>query len=168
MYNFEQHLHNYSVWTAARAAQRGYASTATIKAAIENSELRQYAENGLSDRESFNAFHRRCANDLIHHLSREVGREATYGRAAKIISIYLKTSVILTNKAGCERSKFIHPPIDRILLRRIAEHTKIRKYQKMNWTRLDEVSYWKLVDELSNLFGKFDWSLEEFWSPERE
>ncbi|MBC7570047.1 MAG: hypothetical protein H7319_09975 [Spirosoma sp.] len=168
MYNFDQHLHNYSVWTAARAAQRGYASTLAIKTAIEKTELRHYAENGSLDRESFNIFHRRCANDLIYHLSIEAGKDATYGRAAKIISIYLKTSVILTNKAGCERSQFIHPPIDRILLWNIAKHTRNREYRKLNWTQLSEARYWKLVDELSGVFGKFDWSLEEFWSPEQD
>ena len=43
-YTFIDHLHNYSVWTAARAVQRGYTTTKNISAAIDKTELSKLAE----------------------------------------------------------------------------------------------------------------------------
>lgn len=127
MYDFNQHKHNFSVWTVARAVQRGFSTTSLIKKAIEASDLREYAENDSSDESDFKNFHSECAKQLIDFLENNLNREVTYGRASKIISVYLKTSVIMFNKGECIKSKFIHPPIDRILLNRIADEEKLKE-----------------------------------------
>lgn len=165
-YDFNQHKHNYAVWTAARAVQRNFTSTAIIKAAIEQTELRQYAESGSDKIDDFIDFHKKCCNQLIKSICKTVGNKATYGRAAKIVSIYLKTSLILSGNGLCAKSKFIHPPIDSILLGNIAKYNNISTLKIYKWTTLNEVEYWKLTNELKFIFGYFDWRIEKYWSPE--
>src|SRR6186713_3093162 len=116
-YDFNQHVHNYAVWTAARAVQRAFTSTANIKYAIEKSELKNFTESDTPlDTTSFEEFHRQCCGHLIEAFKEKKVFNVSYGRAAKIIAIYLKTSIILVNKGNCARSIIIHPPIDNILL----------------------------------------------------
>lgn len=168
-YNFNQHKHNFAIWTAARAVQRGFTSTDKIKKAIEESDLRKYSEDASNHNiDDFETFHRTCSHQLITAFE-EIGlKDVNYGRVAKIISIYLKTTVILCNKGICSRSSFIHPPIDRIILTNIGTHEGLPELKKINWTQLDEEGYWKLVSKIKSHFDRFDWTLEMFWSPERD
>lgn len=167
MYDFNQHKHNYAVWTAARAVQRGFTTTAVIKSAIEQTGLRQYAETTVGH-ESFESFHRKVANKLIQFIEKSAGINCSYGRAAKIISIYLKTSVILCNNGNCDRSRVIHPPIDSILLNGLSGLSGFKDLREIRWTQLDESKYWDLVAKLKQCPVPFDWTLEEYWSPERD
>ena len=165
-YSFKQHLHNYSVWTASRAVQRSFTSTENIQAAIDNSSLRAFAESqALITEIGFDAFHRSCATSIIDSLRHYTGEKSTYGRAAKIIAIYLKTSVILPNSGNCSRSSIIHPPIDSILLKNLSTHLKRPGIMSKPWTTLNEVDYWGLVSEIKSIFKPFNWTLEVFWLP---
>jgi hypothetical protein len=166
-YNFNQHKHNYATWTSARAVQRGFTTTSRIKKAIESSRLRQYSE-GLLDNSfiDFDTFHRICSNQIIKSFEEQGLGKVTYGRVAKIISIYLKTTVILCNQGNCERSKIIHPPIDNILLVNMSKLEGLSSLKKIRWTQLDENEYWDLIAKLKSHFKVVDWTLEEFWTPE--
>lgn len=166
-YTFKDHLHNYSVWTAARASQRGFTSTKNIKTAIEFSGLRSFAESeeDISEDE-FEFFHRNCCHKIIKSLNQILPEITSYGRAAKIIAIYLKTSIIIRNKGIGIKSEIIHPPIDNILLQNIIKKIDIPSIKGTKWTTLTEQQYWKLVSELKKSVPKFNWKLEEFWTPE--
>lgn len=166
-YNFNQHKHNYALWTAARAVQRGFTTTGNIKIAIEKSDLRQFSEDTSScSSEQFERFHRMCSHQLISAFSEINLPDVSYGRAAKIISIYLKTSVVLSNKGECDRSNIIHPPIDSILLNNMSNIEGLKYLKTIRWTQLDENGYWELINKIKSHFKKLDWTLEEFWTPE--
>lgn len=170
MYTIHDHIHLYSVWTAARAVQRGFITTDKIKIAIEASGLRRFAEKPLVRNERhFQLQHRKWANQLMVSLrSQKVERsKITYGRMAKIISIYLKTSVILPAKGKTAVCKYIHPPIDAILLKQLSKHLDMYHLRNYRWTNLTEAGYWKLCGELKTTVKHFDWRLEEHWSPVR-
>ena len=95
-YNFNQHRHNFAIWTSARAVQRNFTTTDKIAIAIEKSGLRDFAESHKNiSKEEFNYFHIECAKKLIKSLE---AQKCTYGIASKIIAIYLKTTFILYNK----------------------------------------------------------------------
>jgi len=165
-YAFNQHKHNFALWTAARAVQRGFTTTGNIKIAIEKSDLRQFSEDTSSyGSEQFEKFHKTCSHQLINSFSNLNLPDVSYGRAAKIISIYLKTSVVLSNKGECDKSKIIHPPIDSILLNNISKIEELSSLKAIRWTQLDEHSYWALVYKIKSHFRKLDWTLEEFWTP---
>ncbi|AUD05945.1 hypothetical protein [Spirosoma pollinicola] len=165
-YTFDQHRHNYATWTAARAVQRDFTTTAKIKYAIEQSSLQRFAQddNEVSV-EQFATLHQRWAEQIISALKAEGVQTVTYGRASKLISIYLKTSVILCNKGQCYRSSSIHPPIDGILLRSLSILPGLSDLKSIKWTLLEKDDYWKLAERLRNHFGSFDWRLEYYWMP---
>jgi hypothetical protein len=167
-YTFEEHLHNYAVWTAARAVQRAFTSTRNIKEAIEAADLRSFAESPVDlTEQEFEAFHREAANWIMDSLRTNLVANATYGRAAKIIAIYLKTAVILPSRGACTRSRIFHPPIDGILLNNLSADPENPNLVHRPWTQLSEHDYWNLVGQIKAL-KSFDWTLEAYWHPERE
>jgi hypothetical protein len=166
-YNLDQHIHNYAVWTAARAVQRNFTTTANIKRAIEQSGLRSFAlSNDVKTSDEFDNLHKEWSNQLISAFDLVGVPSCSYGRAAKIISIYLKTSVLLCNRASCNASKVIHPPIDGILLKSLSQLSGLEDLKAIRWTKLDKTKYWELIKRLRCHFRKIDWRLEMYWSPE--
>ena len=95
----------------------------------------------------------------------------TYGRAAKLVAVYLKATVIMGD--GCDSSfgRNLHPPIDRILLRGLASSdiTSPHKaaWRSINWTQLNEFAYDELIRQLrSTIPGDAPfWTIEEYWEP---
>ena len=167
-YNFKQHIHNFSVWTSARAVQRSFTKTAIIKRAIENSDLRFYSESSDDcNQKSFDDFHRKCANQIIDGFGRN-NITCSYGRASKIIAIYLKTAVIIKQGDQHTRCSFIHTPIDSILLKALDKEFGINEFKNIRWTTLNEKEYWELIHKLKSKNLSINWTLEEFWSPTEE
>jgi len=168
-YTFNQHRHNYAIWTAARAVQRNFTSTSKIKYAIEQTSLQEFAESDqpFSIKE-FETLHTIWAMKMQEAFQASEIKTCSYGRAAKIISIYLKTSVLLGNQGNCGRSEFIHPPIDGILLKNMSKNEGLADLKAIRWTQLSQEDYWKLVERLRTHFNRFDWRLEYYWTPELE
>jgi hypothetical protein len=164
-YSFNEHRHRYAVWTAARAVQRNFTTTVAIKKALESSDIRAFmeAEKEYSNSE-FDEFHIVCADKIIDSFESQGIENVSYGRAAKIIAIYLKTSVVLCSKATCQKSKVIHPPIDRILLQNLSKAMPgLEELAKINWTTLKSEKYWQIVELVRLRTGSFNWQLEAFW-----
>jgi hypothetical protein len=169
-YNINDHIHLYAVWTAARAVQRGFTTTEKIKAAIETTGMRAFAEKPLLKGElHFKKYHQKWAGELTLSLkAQKVDRsKLTYGRMAKIISVYLKTSVILPAKGKTAVCRWIHPPIDAILLKELARVKGIKELEKLRWTLLDEKGYWELCELILAEKETLDWRLEKYWTPDR-
>jgi hypothetical protein len=173
-YTFSHHKHNFAVWTASRAIQRGFqgSETSNIKKIIERSELQKFANDVLDcTSEEYDKFHSRCSLQLIRafaKLESNIGTDnvLSYGRAAKIIAVYLKTCVIFCSNGECNKSKFIHPPIDNILLIQMSQIDALRDLKNIKWTQLNEKGYWNAVSRIKKHFGRLDWTLEEYWTPE--
>lgn len=167
-YSIIKHKHNFAIWTAARAVQRGYTSTKIIGKAIEDSGLPSLAKQfNINSQAEFDDKHKEIANQIINSLKDQIGL-CSYGRAAKIIAIYLKTFVILDQSIIDKGVQFIHPPIDSILLKNLhKERDKSLKLNKYIWTKLEEAEYFELIEKLKTILpeGKPFWYLEKDWSP---
>lgn len=129
-YNFSQHLHNYGMWTAARAVQRGFTTTRNIAAVVERSGLRDLLnkENSWTSA-TFDEFHRKTAHAIIDGFKILV-IPCSYGQASKIIAIYIKTAVVIREKEPLK--SIAHPPIDGILLTGLHKdfpHLRLGGYQ---------------------------------------
>ena len=63
--------------------------------------------------------------------------------------------------------RMMHPPVDRILLQRLASKFGKAAWRTIPWTRLDDHNYYELVKELRELIptSKPFWLLEEYWEP---
>jgi hypothetical protein len=95
-------------------------------------------------------------------------RGASYGRAAKLLAVYLKSMIIVQdNSSGL--SDVAHPPIDRIILQNISKDKNINHPHKQdwkytNWTQLDEPSYKQLIADFRQVLeGKPFWYIDKYW-----
>jgi hypothetical protein len=169
-YNIEEHLHRFAVWTSARAVARNFTGTGNIQTALESvkKELIPFLE-GQDDficQESFDVWHRKIAQVLVQDLKKRVSdsKKVSHGRAAKILAVYLKTVYVLRFPES-ETSKFIHPPIDRVLLTNIQKRGGIKFKPFPNWTELDREEYIELIEQLRRFVGEEPfWKLEVFWN----
>lgn len=166
-YSFNEHKHRFAVWTAARAVQRSFTTTKNIQSAINATRLREVAEctQPMSE-ELFDIFHRETCKQIIAFI--DPITVCSYGRAAKIVAIYLKTSVILPSNGTSPLAELIHPPIDNILLTALAKKTGLEMLKTEKWTQFSEEDYWQVVERVRSVFQFFDWRLEAYWKPERE
>ncbi|MFB9862451.1 hypothetical protein [Rufibacter immobilis] len=171
-YDFTLHVHRFAVWTAARAVSRDFIGTQGVQEAIEETclplALEQIASRPDLDSTAFDAFHKGAVNKLIDSLKNKAGSAAhkvTYGRAAKIVAIYIKTRYVLPNPTST-LSKVAHPPIDAILLRNLSKTNKNSKLAKLRWTQLDEEKYFELLNLIrQEIELEYFWELEQFWVP---
>lgn len=171
-YNFNEHKHRYAVWTAARAVQRSFAKTTDIINVINYAELRQFSESGSSITQSeYDAKQKEWCGKIIDHFSKlnkpssETGYyNCSYGRASKIIAIYLKIAIVLPSKGETENCLVIHPPIDSILLKTLAIEANLKTLINLKWTSFKENDYWGTVEIIRNSNLPFNWKLEEYWN----
>lgn len=167
-YTFADHIHNYSIWTASRAVQRGWkgSNTINIKKAIESTELKDIESNIHNLNPSdFDNFHRHIAHKIIDSF-KVMGIITSYGRAAKIIAIYLKTSIVIHDSGISPISKLAHPPIDNILLTKLDSMYPKFGFKGIKWTQLTEEKYFSIIYNLRTLNLDAFWKIEEFWHPE--
>jgi hypothetical protein len=165
-YDFQEHKHRYAVWTAARA-QRSFTTTGRISAAIHATTLRSVCESSTAFTvETFDEQHRRWAERLMNSFP-ETEKSCSYGRAAKIIAIYIRTSVVLPSQGESSLALVAHPPIDSILLTALSEEESFRDLQGKRWTRFTVENYWEMVNRIRSAGLPFNWQLESYWKPER-
>jgi hypothetical protein len=175
-YTLATHQHRFAAWAAARAAQRGLANSRT---GIIIDALKGCSVEAVVNTESmwpttaagFDSVHRDWCRALLRGLP-----GARYGRAAKIIAIYLKSRIVLSGHHESLFATVIHPPIDRVLLQSLARHVRVkdpgfaRYLRTRTWTSLNEDEYYDLIARLrrAGLDLKAFWYIEEFWDPRGE
>jgi ribosomal protein L33 len=164
-YTFVDHLHNFAVWTAARASQRNYTTTKNIKEAIDQTQLKKLIiSNRVWNSNNFDKFHRKCCHSIIRYLTNK-NIKTTYGRAAKIVAIYIKTAIVIPNSGNRTLAKIAHPPIDNILLSNLHKENKNLKLAKEKWTLWKEDEYFVILKKLRTLQLSRFWEIEKYWSP---
>ena len=170
MYTIKEHIHRYSIWTAARASQRGLKNfkIEILKTILDKIDFKNQVEKYIKsdvNKESFEIFHKKFANEIIKN-GAKLKINITYGRASKIISIYLKTAIIIASGGKGKAANIIHAPIDRILLKALSKEYKKSNWNKLTWTKFTETQYWKLINDLEINNLPINWKLEQFWNPE--
>lgn len=173
-YELFTHRHNFAVWAAARAAQRGFTDVPTLRAALEASGIQRFLPDpSFTDIvcARFEELHRVWCRSVCTFLSERRVANVTFGRAAKLVAVYLKSMVIVAGSACTPLGRCIHPPIDRRLLQALAGDPSFDPQQRAvwrqtNWTQLTEEDYYNLVRQLrSALPNEIPfWMLEEHWT----
>jgi hypothetical protein len=177
-YDLAEHRHRFAVWAAARASQRGFTTVGVLREALRATDIREVASNPRTQRVSaveFDALHRKWCAGVCKSLKRSLEKNSekvTYGRAAKLVAVYLKSTVILGDGWDSSFGRNLHPPIDRILLQSLARSTKITsdhqgEWRSISWTQLDDSRYYKLIGQLRDVMppGAPFWTIEEYWEP---
>lgn len=173
-YDLHEHRHRFAVWAAARAAQRGLTNVAVLRSALEATDLRA----SLTSPDSLNSTaseydqrHRRWCISILDHLRRGGVAKAMYGRAAKLVAVYVKVMVVVGPASASSLAAVAHPPIDRLLLQALSKSpdlsaTSRRRFAGVAWTQLDEDQYYQLIADLRRVVGSAEpfWILERHWS----
>ena len=177
-YTLEEHRHRFATWAAARAAQRGFTTSKKLIVALESCGARQYLKDHLEDKidpAKFLIHHKDWCGQIVLHLKRAGIEKVTWGRAAKLVAVYLKSMVIVGAGSYSPLAHVAHPPVDRVLLQNLARCKKLQSlhkaaWRKTNWTQLNEKSYDNLIDQLreSLLPDEPFWALEKCWFPVAE
>jgi hypothetical protein len=175
-YTHFQHRHNFAAWCAARAVQRGFAKTQVLKGALEESGVVDFiktAEDEVITQDVFEKLHGQWCDAILKNWI-EVGvKGATYGRAAKLLAVYIKSMIVVRNDAS-RLSEIAHPPIDRILLKNISRditisHPNRAHWGEINWTQLTKPAYSRLVSDFKEVLqGRPFWTIEKYWVVEED
>ena len=94
----------------------------------------------------------------------------THGVAAKLINIYHKTMFICDGSVSKGITKFIHPPIDSLLLDKLSRnfsgdlHLKFKAAKKVCWTNFSSKDYQNVINAIKDIVGNQSlWSIESYW-----
>ncbi|MDD1626273.1 MAG: hypothetical protein LUQ26_02185 [Methylococcaceae bacterium] len=170
-YSEFQHKHNFSVWAGARAAQRGFTSVELLRDSLDQSGIKDFVKNmsSINNSAEFDESHKKWCNSICDYLYQKGIQNVTYGRAAKLVAVYLKAIVVLADLQSIQ-AKFIHPPIDRILLQNVSKKSGLPKDEKqklrsINWTQLDGDEYFVVLEILRKIVNTEPfWKIEEYWT----
>ncbi|MBI3646600.1 MAG: hypothetical protein HY233_11630 [Acidobacteriales bacterium] len=175
-YDMTEHRHRFAAWAAARAVQRRWRSAKKekLRDALEGCGVREFVcspESRDIDEDRFRQFHRQWCRAVIESLTQQGVADATFGRAAKLVAVYLKVMVVLSAAGDCDLARVVNPPIDRTELQKVAAEVGVdsphkRLWKTVNWTQLTEENYYSLIDQLRVLIPSSDpfWTLEQYWN----
>jgi hypothetical protein len=167
-YTIDIHKHNFAVWAAARAVQRHFTKTEKIRDALNTLNIQKeisLVQSGEMGAKDYDVWHSKICKNLIMNFKKLGIQNVTYGRAAKLIAIYIKVTVIMSNQ-NCDLAKIAHPPIDRILLKNIAKkYMELNSLTSINWTSLSEKKYFEVIESLRNILPVESpfWKIEQYW-----
>lgn len=171
-YSHFDHRHNFAVWCAARAVQRNFTKTPILKNALEKSGVVEFIkENEEKDilQKDFDNNHESWCNSIMQTWEQENIEGASYGRAAKLVGVYIKSMIVVRNGQS-KLSVVAHPPIDRRILKNISKDRNIKhknrtNWKNINWTELTKTEYKSLIDDFRQVFcGQPLWYLEKYWT----
>src|ERR1035441_320677 len=136
-YDMSEHRHRFAVWAAARAAQRGWRSATVekLRDALESCGIREFvgsSESHSIEEPHFGELHRRWCRAVIESL-RQQEIDAPFGRAAKLVAVYVKVMVVLGPAGNCDLARVVHPPIDRTVLQNVAAAADVHSPHKRLW-----------------------------------
>jgi hypothetical protein len=118
IYNFEEHIHRFACWTAARAASIGRYSNEEIKSIIDRLDLRgkilQLKQENIDHAlytEWFKGIVIQVKEAMQEIKKEDKLRNISFGIAAKVVSIYVKTAEVMTTDATSRLSEIAFPPL---------------------------------------------------------
>lgn len=171
-YTIDEHIHRFAVWTAARAASVSRFSNTEIEQFISESKLREEVKiirsNSSYSKEEYKTWFVAQVTNVLNFMNaytqpKGKKRKISFGIAAKVVSIYIKTVEVIPTKGESILSKFAFPPIDSILLKTIKELKDV-DVKRTTWSEMDENTFMETLDILIGVMGNNSyWSLEYYW-----
>lgn len=171
-YDAREHTVRFATWCAARAAQRGWAGATneTIVAGLRRSRVVAEFESARGDRAALDEFQQAWVEDLQQVLEPEVA--TPFGRAAKLVAIFLKATVVCGRLGTASLREHAWPPVDRILVKEAAkvlgksEPGAAARLRHHVWTRATVEEHMAVLEALRLLTaGKPFWAAERYWVP---
>ncbi|ABO59724.1 hypothetical protein BYI23_E000550 (plasmid) [Burkholderia sp. YI23] len=196
-YDIDEHRYRFAVWAAGRAYARGGKDGAGCTVSMAK---RLIVKSGLGavrsvrdlperpteiDRWVFTMIARvRLASRGQTYKIRSSGAHESkklrlsYGRAQKLVNMYLKAMLVCGGQERDSRIRFLHPPIDGVLLDTLAgvelgdraeafrELFSNAQRTAQRWTKFQRRDYVAYLDAIKVLQGDEPlWAVEEHWAP---
>ena len=176
-YSLHEHKHRFSAWaasTAARASRKKcHFSVEEGKKILESADI----ENSILsipkmiNQDNFDEWHKDICNLLISGAKKHLIQGFTFGVAAKLLNCYLKSYFI----DYLDELKFIHPPIDRLLLDELADKNIgdkegfWKRKSKIGWSNFTEQDYSEVIKSIKDTLYKIEtdcglWKIEFYWA----
>src|SRR5690625_3288143 len=153
-YSHFDYKHHFACWAAARAAQRGVQGMTTKKVSkwIGLTGLKNFVAN-LNEFSPITAENYDCQHLEWCRILETQG--ISFGRAAKIVAVYIKAMLTTSNEAIASHCRHVHPPIDTQVLQALAKaktlpYTSRSKYRSTSWTQLTELEYTNLIASIES------------------
>jgi len=172
-YTIEEHQHRLAAWDAGRSASvkgcrfkvekaKNILEACGFDAGFQLAALPKPAD--------LDQTHKRWRGKIIAAANTH-GIHMTHGVAAKIINCYLKARFVCAGHHDHERVRCLHPPIDEVLLKTLAEKDfgnfkkQWRKFRYARWSKFDSDTYQSVIDHIrkSLLPDTAIWKIEEHW-----
>lgn len=173
-YNLFEHRHRFAVWAAARATQRGFTSVEKLRDALQSTDIKAFVQDQANDEisdEDFLNRHRIWCDAILEHLRCAGVLDPRFGRAAKLVAVYLKAMIVVGPHTDPPLARVAHPPVDRILLKGLASCQDVPpaaqdKFRTTNWTSLKEDEYYALIRQIKDAVPDIVpfWRLERYWT----
>jgi len=176
-YSLGEHRHRFACWAAARAASRKLAggSNRAMRIALEESSLPALLlgpqQAWPQSAAEYDRAHSRWCGDVVSSLHGQGVETATYGRAAKLVAVYVKAMIVCGGGAESALGEVAHPPIDRLLLQALAKQPRFpaelrQEWRRTSWTTLDVDGYDEVILSLreAGLDYQGFWRVERWWS----
>lgn len=177
MYDIHRHKHNYAIWTASRAWNRKLkgGDLALAQQLIEVAGLENV--RGPDDiGADVDAWLQEKMRLIVDYAGQNQIPGINYGRAQKLVNIYLKTKLICGGFETHPKVSLLHPPLDRELfdgLRRVFREQKtsdaaaaFADAQKAcsSWTNFELQDYLAHIRAIKLFMdGRPLWMVEEHW-----
>lgn len=177
VYDFKEHCHRYACWAAARAASVSRFSNTQIADFIRLIQLQEGVDQLRKETTISHELYKEWFLTKVEALEKLMGpyrkeesesekklRNISFGIAAKVISVYVKTYEVLPEKGMSLLSRFAFPPIDSFLLKKL-KSSKIAAIEKTNWSKFEKVEFMQVIQLLRNHMGDSPfWMLEKYWN----
>jgi hypothetical protein len=175
-YDIFRHRHNFAVWAGARATQRGFtnAKTSKLRDSLQDSGLIEFVREHVSseiDAATFAKLHEEWCNKIIKTLNDLGVIGVTFGRAAKLVAVYIKSMVVVGPYSQTSLARVAHPPIDDNILKNISRLENLPRdtkkiFRTTKWTSLSRDGYYDLIRMIQDSVPNLDpfWRLEEHWT----
>lgn len=171
-YTLEEHIHRYAVWTAARAASKSRLKNSEVGYLIDASDLRASINKLKTNSELTETTYRNWLKNKGEEIISLVAdknwsefktKQFKFGLAAKLISVYIKTSEVLPTKGLSALAQVAHPPLDSILLKNISKTYGVKL--KTNWSTFNWHDYEEVIDHVFALYPHPPyWMIEAEWN----
>lgn len=172
IYTIEEHTHRFACWAAARAASISMFTNKEIAQIIHHVALKEELNELLSAKsithddyynwfikitdkvESTMSQTKRMKNERL------LKRNISFGIAAKVVSIYVKTCEIIPKAGKSLLSQVAFPPVDSILLKKMG-------FNDIAWSTFNKETYLNVIRVIwQKTQGQPFWKIETNWSVE--
>ena len=183
-YTLSEHRHRFAAWAAARAVARNFAATEVVVAAIDAASLQAFVADTLprvASQPDSDAHHARLCERLLAYfeLPSTRAKAPSYGYVAKTLAIYLKTRVGMRGVEAFPAAAYLHPPVDRELLKALRDYERKALGKKSSdclfepahrltpWTQFTAKEYGEVMRRIGVLLGEGAelWRVEALWGP---